>query len=90
MKNWIATTQTGTTYRYRDGVMLIDSGLDGKYAIKPARLETARHPTVLPWHDGGQLLWQPTDRPQVGERLYVGGFHEWRISTEIVSVEDIA
>jgi hypothetical protein len=87
MSDWVATTKTGTTYRYCDGVMLITSGRDGSYAIKPHELQAARTPTVLPWQDGSS--WQPTDRPRVGERLYVGGLRDWRISTEIVSVEEL-
>jgi len=92
---WRATTETGTTYEY-DGHLVKITSDGGEYSIKPWLMMSAPQTDdlMVPWAYEGwasgeyKSPWRSRREPVVGERFYVSGRDEWRISTPIVSVED--
>lgn len=96
--SWRATTKAGTVYEFNGHLVKIASR-DGEYSIKPWTTWSAPSAEGLmaPWAyegwtgyggaEGYSGPWYPAERPVVGERFYVSGKDEWRISTPIVSVE---
>lgn len=97
---WRATTETGTTYEYDGFLVKISSSRDGDYSIRPWTTWSAPQADdlMVPWGyegwkgygkgEGYSGPWYPAERPVVGERFYVSGRDEWRISTPVVSVEE--
>lgn len=91
---WRATTKTGTVYEFNGHLVKITSQ-GGEYSIKPWTTWSApsTEGLMVPWAYEGWASgeykgpWLPVQRPVVGERFYVSGGGEWRISTEITSME---
>ena len=87
---WEAVTKSGTKYRYQGGRIRIIP-VDGRpHTISPIALRASvsnEAELMVPWIRPEQ--WMDVTRPVIGRRLYVCGTEEWRISTAIVSVEDM-
>lgn len=91
---WRATTKAGTVYEFNGHLVKITSD-GGEYSIKPWSMMSAPQADdlMVPWAYEGWASgeyngpWLLVQRPVVGERFYVSGRDEWRISTPIVSVE---
>lgn len=90
MKNWIATTQGGTTYQMQDGIVTITpSNEQPPYAIKPWLMQVNAVPVTacdLPWKNPED--WEDVLYPVVGRHFFIAGRDDRRISTTIVSVVD--
>lgn len=90
MSDWRATTISGTVYEYRDGILHIESQRNRPSVFKPWTFQSARNPVRMPWNDNANSpRWHTVTRPVVGEQFYAASGEQWRISTEIVTVEDI-
>jgi hypothetical protein len=93
MDKWKATTESGTTYEMRDGIVKVVPKDGAGYSIQVWKMQAATkvgdkyHALGLPWSD--PTSWEDSTRPVMGRRMYVQGKDEWRISTPIVSVEDL-
>lgn len=87
MTEWIATTASGRTYEsVNSGVRVSGEG----YYHQPTMRSFPE--SMLPGMDWDKLYALPlVDRPVVGERFFISTFGDagWRISTTIVSVEDV-
>ena len=89
MKNFRATTRSGTVYDMRyNRVLVISSGRLGNTSFTVGNAYSSADPQGFPWTDGDQS-WVEVEIPVVGERLAVVGLNEWRISTEIMSVQEL-
>jgi hypothetical protein len=94
MKDWIATTESGRTYKSTDGSITVGGGYEYFHnaelrSFPPSLLDE------LSKAGNRNLIWNTlnelpqVDEPVVGERLYVRTFGDagWRISTPIVKIE---
>jgi hypothetical protein len=89
MGKWKATTKSGTVYQYENGFVRIIPKDGPEYTIKPWVMRASNWlvKIELPWI--APNAWDDVHRPIVGSHLYVASRDEWRISTTIVSVEDL-
>lgn len=92
MSEWIATTRSGRTYESVNGGVRVSG--EG-YFPQPAMRSFADAREV--GTSDGRIDWEKlrslplVDRPVVGEHFFISSFGDagWRISTPIVSVEDV-
>lgn len=96
MKNWIATTESGRTYRSVGGCITVGGGYDH---FHNAELRSFPQSMIDELYDRGDAdgIWREltalpkVTSPVVGERLFVRTFDDagWRISTPIVKIESV-
>lgn len=96
MKNWIATTESGSTYRSVGGCITV-GGVDEHYHNAELRSFPPRLIRELNKAGNADEIWREltalpkVTSPVVGERLFVRTFDDagWRISTPIVKIESV-
>lgn len=93
MTGWIATTKSGRTYESKKGGVLVSG--EGYFPRPTLRSFPESMIPELSTAEG-RINWDKlyalpeVNRPVVGERFLISTFGDagWRISTEIVNVED--
>lgn len=95
MKNFTARTESGTTYTLKDGVLVVVTASGYAEAFKPIALYAIdRSKMGNPYTEAGIAAavlehGEQVDLPVVGKSLYVSGLRNWRLSTELVEVEEV-
>ncbi|UDL16013.1 hypothetical protein QEH42_gp205 [Microbacterium phage Pumpernickel] len=95
MKDFVAKTENGAIWTYKDGFLKIESSRGPMYnqAFYARRFKSVNIAKALAEGGGDMTLHQyltgvpETDEVIVGDRLYAAGIDEWRLSTLIVEVE---
>lgn len=85
------TMESGSVYEYNNGVVIITPSEGGSpYAIKAWQFFAFDPEEVVKW-DGLVRFMDSVERknPAVGRRVLVYGKDNWRISTEIVKMEEL-
>lgn len=92
MSNWVATTESGTTWRMKEDILRIDSARSGVSVFKPWVMKVLSWEELTSWLAHGEMwdhihnveqYWEPV----LGMSLYAAGREEWRISTPVVKIE---
>lgn len=93
MTNWEAVTETGTVWRYSEGILTVKSHRTGMQVFKPWTLKTLdrNDPHTGP---GGLRAWindspDLNGLPIVGKSIYAGSPDQWRLSTSVVKVVEL-
>jgi hypothetical protein len=87
MKDFRAVTESGAVYEViGNRVQISGSSLPNTY-FTVYQMHSNAAPQGYPWKDPS---WREVDIAVVGERLAVVGRDEWRISSEIASVEELS
>jgi hypothetical protein len=98
MTHLIATTETGTTYELNGSRVQILEALSGPrwqsgstFTLYSSQVAEETPELKKPWayNDGEENPWEDSWVPVIGKRWYVSGKDEWRVSTPIVSIEEI-
>lgn len=93
--DWIATTQSGAVYKRIDGKLTYE-GRDGHEYFHNGYIAVLDRDKALEYvkNSGeriGALSYASTlpkaEVPELGKSLFVSAFKNWRISTDIVSLE---
>lgn len=89
MDNIKITTESGSTYEIKHGICK-KFDKEGYWldsfkllTLKPILVEDSE---IKSWAD---LRALPDGEPQIGLRIYIGGFDSWWISTRVVSIESL-
>jgi len=91
MDNWLAITETGAEWRFADGMLYVQSSRGGFYTIRPwvmkiiDRDALPQGTTIREAIDSGEDSFTP----KIGYAIYAGGKDSWRLSTRVVSLEEI-
>lgn len=91
---WKATTEHGTTYTYTGGSILIDSKRHGKYPLRASLgMKVVDRDAMMEQCKTDKEMWEYirnseyVEIPVVGKAIYISNFSEWRLSTNVESVE---
>jgi hypothetical protein len=93
MTNFLAVTETGTTYRMQGGILLYESKRIGTFTFRPYRMAAFDRMAVKA--ETQNEFWEyvatlpEVKLPVVGLSFFAAGLSQWRLSTPVVSVEEL-
>lgn len=99
MKHFRAITEHGTVYLYQGGTIRVLDGMTGdhKDSVRPMSFSLVDRDELerIEAEEGAEAAWEylraaeSADLPEVGKAMYITSFSNWRISTDVVSVEEL-
>lgn len=91
MDNWLAITETGAEWRFTHGILHVKSSRGGEYVFKPWVMKTIDRDSLPKGTTVREAINSGVDSftPVIGQAIYAGGRDEWRLSTLVVSLEEI-
>lgn len=88
MKNFIAVTETGTEYHVKHGFVQVKPQYSEGYYFRARLLKVVDRNQLVNWDILNSL--PDAELPTIGLSLYLNGLDEWRLSTPIKSVVELA
>lgn len=90
MSNWKAETESGTTYQGSDdnGLVTITQASGFSYALNGEKYSVSDEElsNFRAWNFENRV---EASRPEVDQRFMINSTREWRVSSRVVSVEDV-